>query len=165
MTFDNADALARYKQAIWALLLANGGIRDAEAFNRYSSWERYDDVSYYGSSVETSHKLTLKAFEAIKKHGINWNSSTDPASHVAQCFNGTFTDSQLQVPYLKGFLTLNDGSVQCWLTNTSDDLPSSFVKILELITNADTIEVALEKLEERLTQPKAATYFSYNCKI
>ena len=161
MVFDAKDALQQYKRAVWSLLIANGGV-----LKESESW-RDSDINYYGGNVDTDRELTVSALEQIRAVGIDWNASTDPASHVGQGFNGTFTDTQLQVPYLKGFLCLEDGQTFIFLASCGDSdtySPSSFQRMLELIVNAQSVEDALDRLEDRLTSIDSYT-FGYYCRI
>lgn len=159
--FDAVDALAKYKQAIWSVLLAHGAVR-VEETERW--WN--DDIEYYGGNPNVSRDDTILTLEKIREVGINWTATTDPADHVGLEFAGTFCSIDYQVHYLKGILVLNDGSTSVWITLCSPDIiTTSFPRILQMILKADPIEVALEKLEERLTNPETIHYFSYTCRI
>lgn len=159
--FDPVNALMQYKQAIWSVLLAHGGVQNANPSRLYGA-----DIDYYGGYPNVSLADTISTLENIRRIGINWTATTDPADHTALEFAGTFTSSHYEVHYLKGILVLNDSSTSVWITRSSPDIiTTSFARILEMIIKADSIEVALEKLEDRITSLDIEYHFPYGCRI
>jgi hypothetical protein len=157
MSFDPEEAEQKYKQMVWGIVIANGGALDTPC----------DDIDYYGACLNADYVKTQEMLAAIRKSGIDWQCSSDPASHVGDGFNGTFASRSFQVPYLKGTLVLNDG--QEFTVGVGTDpalLPTSFSAILEMILNDLGLENALSKLEDRLTSKHIDAYnFKFSCNI
>ncbi len=151
-----AETLLAYKKAAWSLLVSKGGVRGPQK-NEY--WE--EDVDYYGCTVATRQKETLEALALIQADGVDWNATTDPANHMGQGFNHTFTDSAYEVPYLKGILVTNKGDSFVWLADSHGSFgTTSFAAMLQLILEAPDFEEAVQTAIDRATDPNR--YWRYS---
>lgn len=135
-----ADSCA---QAIWTLMIAKGGATPKE-----------DD--YYSSSIKVNIKDTLDAYDNLSRYGIDLSKCSDPASHVAQGFKDTFTNSDLEIHYLAGTLVTNNGKKYEWVMPTDS---SDFGKLIRQLISSDlSINDAIERLGDKITDPERCKY-------
>lgn len=156
-----------YKRAIWTLMIACGGAtkRQPEPGDD-GPW--YPDVTdfYGGGRIETNLRLTREVLEELSEATIKWDECTDPSESHAAGFLGTFTNSTMDVPYLKGFLQLYNRKVY-WAVTVGGD-GDDFGRIVRCITALDlTLDDAIEELRYRLDNVLYGdeSYFSYSCAL
>lgn len=153
-----------YKEAIWHLMIACGGVLSDQAVEELENENRYWNdkiVSYYSARPDIDTKKTIEIFPLISKHGIDYKASSDPAEHVGSGFNGTFASEQLTVNVLYGKLVLKNG-VETWIA-TQIDSELGFGGLIRTLTLNLTFQEALENMEERLTVKHG--YFEGSCEV
>lgn len=147
-----------YKEDVWNWLIKYGGAVEHE-----EKYGRVEVTDYYGGRLRNDRQLTIKVLEKIREHGINYEESTDPATHIGRGFNGTFASEELQFTYMMGGLVLGNGDKVYWGANAEEDM--DFGGAVRLITQDIDLETALEHLEERLTDKESDWMFPYTCKL
>lgn len=153
-----------YKEAIWNLMIACGGVLTDKAVeqleDKKTNWIG-DIVNYYAGRPDIDTKKTEEVFPVIEKYGIDYAASSDPAEHIGSGFNGTFASEQLTVNILYGKLLLKNGH-KVWIA-TQIDADLGFGGLIRTLTLNLTFKEALENMEERLTQKY--NYFEGSCEV
>lgn len=147
-----------YKRAIWNLFIGVGAAVDVDNVRTYS-WSE-DHISQFHDNLSDGLRFdvdrTTKAYEAMRRFGVNYTASTDPSPYSGQGFDGTFCDEQPTVYGAGGKLVLGNNDEVWWgVMFTADDEGGSFGRLLRSIVLEFTLEEALDNLEERITSPNA----------
>lgn len=146
-----------YKQAIWAQMIAHGGaVFTPDAETTGWSWERRppaprpEYADYLGVCAAIDAEATIVALDEIRRVGIDWEATTDPAGHIGRGFVGTFTSSTCDVKVLYGTLALINGTQFDWVAQVDDSL--GFTGLLQRLVRGTEppITEALEVLDKRL---------------
>lgn len=155
-----------YKNVAWRILLAYGGA--------IKSGDKYDyltraggDIDYYGAHLAVSSELSEAVLTELRSGAtVDIDASSDPAEHVGYGFNGTFTSTELSIPYLAGTLCLTSGTEIRWGLNLENTSMSGdrFATILNALTSTvPTWDEALDLLERRIALGRSRHDFLYRC--
>lgn len=142
-----------YKRSIWTWMIQYGGACDIDesAPSLHQSIRSYED--YYGSKLNISRTITRKALADFKASGVDFDLSSDPASHVGHGFAGTFTSHQTEFHYLAGTLVSGSGRRYIWGVHVDSEVGSfgSFATVVRLIREEPDWDTAIAYLEKRLS--------------
>lgn len=153
-----------YKRSIWTWMIQYGGACAVDMNDRTHGYFSPRSVElYYSSCLDISRAITKKALADFKLSGIDFNQSSDPASHIGYGFGGTFSDTQTEFHYLAGTLVSGSGKRYYWGTHVEEELGfSSFANVIRLIKNEPDWDEAIAYLEKRLSEKYG---FEHNCNM
>ena len=131
--------LADYLRATWSHMILSGRIDADDTFDRHDL--------YFGGPTDMPRDKKdadrqLAALQRIKREGIDFERTEDPATEHYSVFGGTFGDDE-DHPYLQGEVVTNAGTRY---TITSSPMNNENVtQIVRDIVRAPTIEDALDQ--------------------
>ena len=155
---------SQYIETITHFMIAYGGVSNPQddGFSRYKGM-----VNYYGGQVNCSRDKTEEAIKDFKIHGINYAESSDPASHSAPYFAGTFTSNQYNLEYLQSTIVSNSGQIYTFLLSLND---IEFGSLVSFIAKYDLLfDWACQKVEQRIIKSNEfdspSHDFGYVCQV
>ncbi len=138
---------SQYTETMVHLMIAYGGVMHVPK-HKYEHG-RPEPVGYYSSNVNCSGDKTREAIEDFKSNGINYPECSDPASHHASCFAGTFTSNQYRMEYLQSIIVSNSGKIYTFLLSLNE---IKFGSLVNYIAKYDLeFEWAIDKIEQKIT--------------
>lgn len=165
---ERANVLPYKEQSVLMLLACGGAVfeEDHEDYDIPDKWHfDHDLINYYGAHVNIKSDLTLELIQNFTNgYVINWDKTEEATYGVGAGFNGTFTNTQLDVSYLYSHL---------WLQKNKDlkhyviavKVDCDFGALVRFISDTKfTTDECIEFLTDRATKHNSR-YFSYESNI
>lgn len=146
--------LHSYKKSIWALMLTTGMSPVLDEYRGYHSVEiGYSRsvgnlLSPYGGDIPDMG-AQRRCAAAIREHGVNWDSTTDPFQDWFTEWGGTFGDDT-RVQIMSGWLYTNNGQRWPWISRNNDmDSVMQLIRALVDVDDDTAFDRAVNLVEQR----------------